>query len=181
MTSTPLRPHSTAPAGVDARHDEFRDDAQSRDEVRLRWRLRRLAYEPTEPPAGSLLCPVTVAPVPADLPDEPGVQVEMERWMRLLVEVLAGRRPARQLSGVAARPVLRYLRVCAERLSAPRGHAGVGVRWPAQVITVRVCQPHEGAAEVAGVCLLGGRVRAVAVRFERCRSGAWFCEVVRVG
>jgi hypothetical protein len=140
-----------------------------------------LAYEPPQPPAGSLLCRVVAVAVPADLPDDVAVQVEMERWMRLLVEVLAGRRPARQLSGVAARPVLRYLRVCAELLAAPRGGAGVGMRWPAQVITVRVCQPHEGAAEVAGVCLLGGRVRAVAVRFERDESGPWFCEVVRVG
>lgn len=140
-----------------------------------------MAYEPPVPPAGSLLHPVVAVAVPADLPDDVGVQVEMERWMQVLVEVLAGRRPVRQLCGVAARPVLRYLRVCADRLSAPLGYRGAGVGRPAQVITVRVCQPHERAAEVAGVCLVGGRVRAVAVRFERQGCGAWFCEVVRVG
>jgi hypothetical protein len=181
MTSTPLHPHPSASTDHDTCHDEVRDHAQPGGDAGPGWRLRRIAYEPPVTAAGSLPAPVVAVAVPADLPEHVGVQVEMERWMRLLVEVLSGRRPARQLSGVVARPVVRYLHVSTERLSVPRVGAGVGAGWPAQVITVRVCQPHERAAEVAGVCLLGGRVRAVAVRFERHGSGAWFCEALRVG
>jgi hypothetical protein len=39
--------------------------------------------------------------------------------------------------------------------------------------------PHPDAAEVAAVCRIDGRVRALAARFER-RGAAWCCTVLRL-
>jgi hypothetical protein len=45
---------------------------------------------------------------------------------------------------------------------------------------MRLCLPAPGAAEVAAVCGIDGRVRALAARFER-RGGRWLCTAVRLG
>jgi hypothetical protein len=44
-----------------------------------------------------------------------------------------------------------------------------------------VCQPHECAAEVAAVCRVGGRIRAVAMRLEAAGADqGWRCRVIRL-
>jgi hypothetical protein len=76
-------------------------------------------------PSNEALCPnLPATPITADLPDDPSLRVEMERWMRLLVEVLDYRRTVRQLAVVADQLVLRYLRATVYWLGQTR-RAGV--------------------------------------------------------
>jgi hypothetical protein len=83
------------------------------------------------------------------------------RWM-----VLDGHRPPAQPRRIVDPSPLAYLRAVA-------GQLGAGRRPRSRLGTVRVCQPHEGAAEVAAVCRVVARVRAVAMRLGggRCRPG----------
>jgi hypothetical protein len=111
-------------------------------------------------------------------PDRARLQAHLT--LRLIVEVLDGRRPAAQLRGAVTDPVLRYVVYTAGRLDEPRfrvsqsgrrhtahrreGSAerarGAGLR------SMRVCHPAEGVAEVSVVWRYRGRFRALAARFE---------------
>ncbi|MCF7547464.1 Rv3235 family protein [Pseudonocardia sp. WMMC193] len=90
----------------------------------------------------------------------------------LVVEVLDGRRPARQITGVVAPRVLRYL------AAVPAGRSGScgGVR----LLSVHPHQPHEGAVEVAASLRLAGRRRAMAASFALFGVDSWVCETVRI-
>jgi hypothetical protein len=135
--------------------------------------IRRLRYEPDpgaeEPPARAArpLPP----PEPTEPPDDGTARRHAHRVLHLALEVLAGRRPAGHLSGHFEPAALRYLRAVGRR-------PGSG---PARLTSLRVCTPHPGAAEVAAVCCLDGRVRALAARFERAEGpGGWRCTVLRL-
>lgn len=90
--------------------------------------------------------------------------------LRLLLEVLDGRRPVTQLAGHLAPTALRYVRAAGRRGSGR-----------SRLTSLRICRPAAGAAEVAAVYRLDGRARAVAARFERDAQGAWRCAVLRLG
>jgi hypothetical protein len=91
--------------------------------------------------------------------------------LRLLLEVLDGRRPVAQLDEHLTRPALRCVRA-----------AGCRGSGRSRLTSMRVCRPVPGAAEVAAVYRLDGRARALAARFERTRDGAgWRCVAVRLG
>jgi Family of unknown function (DUF6459) len=137
--------------------------------------VRPARYEPEPgavhppPPAGSL------RHAPPD-PDVSRAQLaEAHRHivpvLRLALEVLDGRRAAEHLGGLTSPEVLRYWR-------AARGQRRA--RTPARLTGLRVCLPMPGTAEVAAVCAIDGRVRALATRFER-RAGRWQCTAVRLG
>ena len=115
---------------------------------------------------------------PAGTVVEPGSQNAAEtaalratvgRIVRLMSEVIGGRRPAGQLSTLAAPSVLRYLR--AARLTAPAG--------PLVLVSVRVCVPAEQVAELAAVVGYGERARALAARFGQGDDG-WQCVTFRI-
>jgi hypothetical protein len=87
------------------------------------------------------------------------------RLLRLVLEVIDGRRPAAQLDGVVVASVLRYVR------------AARPARRPVRVsrlLSLRVCRPVEHAVEAAAVVGVDQRVRAVAARFELEQAG-WRC------
>jgi hypothetical protein len=137
--------------------------------------VRRTRYEP---PPGASWAPTAPAAGPARNPvPQPGRDQHAEAHQRVAValrvalEVLDGRRPDAHLADIAAPDVLRYWR-------AARGQRRV--RTPARLKAMRVCLPAPGAAEVAAVCAIDGRVRALAARFER-RGGRWRCTAVRLG
>jgi len=48
-----------------------------------------------------------------------------------------------------------------------------------RVLRLRLCLPHAEAAEVAAVCRIDGRVRALAARFER-HGQAWTCTLLQL-
>ncbi|MFG1850399.1 Rv3235 family protein [Actinomadura geliboluensis] len=123
------------------------------------------------------------APVPRKAPAPPGPGLRIVRpgdgveaearavadtAVRLVVEVLAGARPAHQLSLVAVPAVCRAF--------AP--HTGAGTRGrrvvPPKVLSSRMQRPSPTVAEAAAVVAVAGRVHALALRLELAR-GRWRC------
>jgi hypothetical protein len=136
--------------------------------------VRPLRYEPT---------PGSRAPVPARrrvvTPPEPYVLPPLDERMArravsstllLAIEVLDGHRTPDQLEARLDPSPLGYWRA-----EAARKRSGAASR----VLRLRVFLPHADAAEVAAVCQIDGRVRALAARFER-RGPAWCCTVLRL-
>nr|WP_281373196.1 Rv3235 family protein [Kineococcus aurantiacus] len=119
---------------------------------------------------------------PAELPE---VTLWTRRYLVTLLEVLTGLRPPQQLlrwssadiyTGVQRRAALQA------RLRA-RTRAGTAVR-AAHVTTLRVSFPGDGVAEVGAVLRDTDRVRAAALRVERCtdRSGErWRVTALELG
>ena len=124
------------------------------------------------PPAGELFDlrdPASPEPLPDPRP-------WTARLAQAIVEVLAGARPASQLSRVATLDVLQLLERGSGRLGARPGQ-------PAQrpiVGSVHVSQPRSGVAEASVVVDTGPRKRALALRLEGV-NGRWRCTAVQIG
>ena len=101
--------------------------------------------------------------------DAVAVRVALAQVLRLILEVIDGRRPSGHLDSLATPSVLRYVR--ATRPMQPR-RGGV-------LRSVRVCCPVEQVAEVAAVITFAGRIRAVAARFEQ-DAGQRRCVAFRI-
>lgn len=184
-TDTPPGPATptTAPAVPEQRCAEQRCAA--------RPRLRRVRYEPEPedvvPPRTDR---GTAWPGAAPAPPAPSTfAVAAERraterelaarrragtTMRLVVEVVDGRRPVRQLHGLVGPRVLRYVTAA---ILAPHAR-----RATARLTSVHVSLPARDSAEVTAVCSLGGRVRVIAARLELGGPlpGEWTCTALRV-
>ncbi len=136
--------------------------------------VHRLRYEPAPgrraPAAAGLR--VVAPPLPFVLPeqDEAPVRRSVGGILQRAIEVLDGRRAPEHLEALLASDVLGYWRA-----EAARKRAGTASR----MLRMRVFLPHPDAAEVAAVCRVDGRVRALAARFER-RGPTWCCTVLRL-
>jgi hypothetical protein len=99
--------------------------------------------------------------------------VQVERVMRAAVEIIGGRRPARQLSAVLRPELLTYLIA----LQAAAGHL------QPRVHKVFARQPGAGALEAVALVSLSTGVRALAARFE-IRPGdpgaRWRCTALQL-
>jgi Family of unknown function (DUF6459) len=98
------------------------------------------------------------------------------RLAQAIAEVLAGARPAGQLSHVATLDVLQLLERGAGRLGSRPGA-------PAQrpiVGSVHVSEPRDGVAEACAVVDTGPRMRALALRLEGV-NGQWRCTALQIG
>jgi Family of unknown function (DUF6459) len=144
------------------------------DEVARGPRIRPMRYEPLP---GEPCVALPLPPVPdaaASVPEPPARDERLgptaHTVLRLLLEVLDGRRPAVQLAAHLAPGALRYVRAAGRRGSGR-----------SRLSSVRICRPAEAAAEVAAVYRLDGRARAVAARFEREPDGTWRCVALRLG
>jgi hypothetical protein len=93
-----------------------------------------------------------------------------------MAEVLAGARPAGQLSEVATLDVLRLLARGAGRLGARSS----GLPQRPIVKSVRVSEPCDGIIEACAVINTGDRIRALALRLEGI-DGRWRCTAMRLG
>jgi hypothetical protein len=98
------------------------------------------------------------------------------RLAQAVVEVLAGARPAAQLSRFASLEVLDHLERAVGRLQ--RGH-GAPARRPV-VRSIRVSEPDDGIAEACAVIDTGPRRRAIALRLEGA-DGRWQCTALQIG
>lgn len=139
-------------------------------------RIRRMRYEP-EPGSGGPPPPVLPVAPPvdeyADDTDHNAVHELLTRVLRLAMEVFDGRRPIAQLAPHFSRRALRYWRVAGEQRI---------VRAPARIDRVITGFPRKGAVEVAAVCAIDGRIRALAARFEQASATArWQCTDLRLG
>jgi len=98
------------------------------------------------------------------------------RFVRTVLETLAGLRPVSQL-GVCATPDV--CRVIARRVALAEGCRDLP-RGLGKLRSIHVCAPSSGAAEVCAVIDYGTRVRAIALRIE-VSGEAWRCTELLVG
>lgn len=140
-------------------------------------RLRRMPYEPAPGAASRLPRPrrsARAAPLPAATgADHAAVRATLACVIRLALEVLDGRRPTTQLAAHFDAAPRRYWQAAAGQRRT---------REPSRVMRMVLCVPQAHAAEVATVCEIDGRVRALAARFERTGpAAAWRCTALRLG
>lgn len=135
--------------------------------------VRRLRYEPAPgsraPSLDRLRLVAPPEPYVPPLLDEPTARRAVRGTLQMAIEVLDGRRAADQLDAFLDPGPLGYWRAEAARRRACAA---------SRVLRLRVFLPHPDAAEVAAVCRIDGRVRALAARFER-RGALWCCTVLR--
>lgn len=105
--------------------------------------------------------------------DLPAPGPRAARAVRLLLEVVVGERPVRQVSAWVSPRVLAGL----ERRS-PAQRTALGRRPVLR--SLRVTEPAEAVAEVSAVVMLGTRARAVALRLEGL-DGRWTVTALHVG
>ncbi|MEQ3542131.1 Rv3235 family protein [Pseudonocardia tropica] len=140
--------------------------------------------------------PGPVPTVPEDVsPDDVArVRAPATGIVRLLTEVLAGRRPPDGVTAVTTPAVRRYL--TAARIVAPArpssGRSGPGGRVGApgcgnpggsparRAPRVHVGLPRPDVAEVCATVTVAGRVRALALRLDRAPDGRWLTTAVRL-
>lgn len=115
--------------------------------------------------------PALLGEITADVTRDPAVGPRARRVLVTLLEAFDGRRPYSQMVALATPQVIRYLRVAAELYRRES---------PSRVLSCHASQPHEGAAEVAALCRIGRRARALAARFELAEAGDWRCIALRV-
>lgn len=154
---------------------------------RVQPRLRALRYEPEPDTGPAQLALPTGTPGPPPPPGRPPaaqrtledgtVRRRAQGTVRLILEVLDGRRPVAHLNRHLEPGPLRYVAAAAGTRGGARRDGSARMR------SLRLDQPRLGAAEVAAVCLLGGRIRALAARFELFDDavGGWRCTALRIG
>ena len=127
--------------------------------------IRRLNTEPPplpEPAADTgfgWFTPGRSAPaVPAAVPPDAALLARGRVMLALVLEVLARRRRIDQISSLISAPVARYLAAHRDLATGPK---------QVRLHSVRLCQPHEHAAEFAAVYYAGPRAHALAARLER--------------
>ncbi|MGB3686570.1 MAG: Rv3235 family protein [Ornithinimicrobium sp.] len=118
----------------------------------------------------------SVEPQPNAASDLPNPTVWAGQALRVVLEVMDGSRPARQLSrwvsrGIQDRAARRGI------LARQRGGRGHHVNL---VRSVHVCTPRGGVAEVAALVVHNGRHRAVALRLEGV-DGRWLISALEIG
>ncbi|GAA4240212.1 hypothetical protein GCM10022254_64080 [Actinomadura meridiana] len=139
--------------------------------------VRFVRYRPVPMTRGALA--LNPAPPPAQPPGlrlvrpAAGVDAEVravaDTAIRLVLDILAGTRPAHQLSLVAAPAVCREL---LGRTGALLRRGGRIV--PPRVLTSRLQRPTPTVAEVTAVVIMAGRIHALALRLDHTR-GRWRC------
>lgn len=125
-----------------------------------------------------------VRPPEITVPDAERTRARAAELVRLVREVLTGRRPVAQLTCLATPQALRYLRATARpapRRIRPDGRArapGCGGR---AAPSVHVGQPHPDAAEICATLPISGRVRALSLRIDRADgSSPWVLTAARL-
>ena len=142
--------------------------------------VRFVRYRPVPATRGALALRPAVPPArpPGLRLVRPGDGVEAEvravadTAVRLVVEVIAGIRPAHQLSLVAVPGVCREM-LHHRTATAP----SPGRIVPPKVLSCRVQRPAPATAETTAVVLIAGRVHALALRLTHTR-GRWRCTAI---
>jgi hypothetical protein len=118
----------------------------------------------TDPPAEPVVpgadTSIWVNPPTTPLPHDPAVLKHGQQTLRLVLEVLGGRRPLGQIQPLLRPEARRYL-------AAHLATFGTAPRPPAALIgAVRMCMPHGFAAEISATYRHGRYIRAFAARFD---------------
>lgn len=116
------------------------------------------------------------APQPTPSRNLPEAGQWSRQVLRVLLEVMDGSRPARQLRRWVAHPI--HDRAARRGILARR--RGGRAHKPNVVLSVHVCTPADGVAEVAALVVHNGRHRAVALRLIG-QDGRWLVTVLEMG
>lgn len=133
--------------------------------------LRLIVSDPAPPRRG------WADPVPTAADQLPDAQDFGRRVAQVVIDVLAGHRPATQLLRWARPDVFEALRARVAITTAPR--SGGPTRRPV-VRSVRACQITATAVEASAVVVEGDRVRALAMRLEGL-DGRWRIAALVIG
>jgi hypothetical protein len=95
------------------------------------------------------------------------------RFAQAMAEVLAANRPARQLIRWTSWPLYERMESMVGSVNGAPGAARPVLR------SLRVSEPADGVAEACAVLRIGGRFRALALRFEGL-DGRWQCTAAEV-
>jgi hypothetical protein len=123
-----------------------------------------------------LVPPARPRPDAAEGAGPPEPQQWARRFTQAIVEVLAGARPAAQLSRFTTLDVLHQLERWSGRFGARLGESAPHPR----VVSVHVCRPHAGAAEACATVDTGPRRRAFAFRLD-VEADTWQCTALELG
>lgn len=116
------------------------------------------------------------APQPTASQDLPDAAQWSRQVLRVLLEVMDGSRPARQLRRWVAHPI--HDRAARRGVVARR--RGGRAHKPNVVLSVHVCTPIDGVAEVAALVMHNARHRAVALRLTGL-DGRWLVTALEMG
>ncbi len=134
---------------------------------------------PTPPTELRLLPGGAAGAEPSD-DDQHDTLVRARRFVQAVVEIVSGDRPCTQMIRWTDRDVYESL---SARVSA---FAGISASTPstgrprAKVVSVKLCRPREGVAEIAAHIRQGSRSHAIAARLERVER-RWICTALELG
>jgi hypothetical protein len=106
--------------------------------------------------------------------------VRARRFVQAVVEIVSGDRPCTQLIRWTDSDVYESL---STRVSAYAGISGSipsAGRPRAKVVSVKLCRPRDGVAEIAAHVRQGRRSHAIAARLERVER-RWICTALELG
>ncbi len=114
--------------------------------------------------------------------EEAAAQAGANAVLRLIVEVIDGRRSAGHLERAVSPAVLSYLTAALRAGLRPRRRTVDGGQ--AKIRSVHLQLPSDGIAEVSAVWQRAGRIAALAARFEQAEDAVplgWRCTYLRLG
>lgn len=102
------------------------------------------------------------------------------RFVQAVVEIVSGDRPCTQLIRWTERDVYEDLITRVAALSGVTGSVPPAGRPRAKVVSIKVCRPCDGVAEVAAHVRQGKRSHALAARLEQ-GDQRWTCTALELG
>jgi hypothetical protein len=102
------------------------------------------------------------------------------RFVQAVVEIVSGDRPCTQLVRWTDRDVYDDLTIRVAALSSTTGSVPAAERPRARVVSVKLCRPRDGVAEVAAHVRQGQRSHALAARLEQSER-RWVCTALELG
>jgi hypothetical protein len=135
---------------------------------------------PAAPPAALRLLPGgATGGDPAD-DDQRHTLVRARRFVQAVVEIVSGDRPCTQMIRWTDREVYESLSTRVSAYAGISGSTPSAGRPRAKVVSVKVCRPRDGVAEIAAHVRQGRRSHAIAARLERFER-RWICTALELG
>jgi uncharacterized protein DUF6459 len=131
-------------------------------------------------PGGAAEQPSGAAEQPSGAADRRRMFARAHRFVQAVVEIVSGDRPCAQLVRWTDRAVYDSLTTRVAALSDTVGSVPPTERPRARVVSVKVCRPRDGVAEVAAHVRQGKRSHALAARLEYAEQ-RWICTALELG
>jgi hypothetical protein len=132
------------------------------------------------PTADLRVLPGGAADQPSGDADRRRMLARAHRFVQAVVEIVSGDRPCAQLVRWTDRAVYDSITTRVAALSDTVGSIPPTERPRARVVSVKVCRPRDGVAEVAAHVRQGKRSHALAARLEHADE-RWICTALELG